>query len=816
MTTFRIQRDAALGTATRVDGTSADGDASFGALTTARGVLPLVAMDIRGRISGLVAHTTVEQTFRNALDEPLEATYIFPLPDRAAVTSFRMKVGERVIEAELKERGQAREDYERAIVAGFRAGIAEEERSGTFNLRVGNIPPRETVTVVLTLVGPIPVADGEATFRFPLVVAPRYVPGIPLDGPSVGAGHGHDTDQVPDASRVTPPVLLPGFPNPVRLSLEVQLDLAGIFAGANETVIRSSLHTVVVGQGAPWTVRLEPGERLDRDFILRIPVCAAGVQSLLQYGEKIGSQPPVFSLTLVPPKMAADAVPQPRDVVVVLDRSGSMSGWKMVAARRAAGRMIDSLLDQDAFTLLAFDESAEYPPHAAKKLVPATNQNRWKAVEWLGNVNARGGTELGPALEQAVRLLAGSNAARQPIIVIVTDGQVSGEDVILKTVQHSSGGRMPRIHTVGIDEAVNEGFLRRLADLGQGTFDLVESEARLDEAMDHIHRTIATPALKQLRLEPIGWEMEKDCLAPERLPDLYDDRPLMIFGRCADGSESLKLRIHGVDAGGREWQQEVVAQSGAADVLQSMWGRAKVRELEDRYAAEGDRHDVLQKRIVSISLSSRVLSRFTAFVAVDRSQVVNAGGRQHKIVQPVEMPEGWDAIGGGSVMCQRAPAAGAMRSMMGLDPEMLDNRSRSTSRRKTRSSRQAPEASRIDPAPPRATVVEVIREIRKQLQVLVQSNVMRLRSFVKQLDRINLLLEELSAALRRENQVAAADQLDKVVRELHASYSSKFIHNPRTLDEVIRKSFAAEVSAMLDLIEPTASRTPAERVQFWT
>ena len=358
-----LEEEVAAGASAASEGTG------FGLLKTERGGLPLVAMDVRARISGLTAQVRVRQTYRNALSEALEATYIFPLPDRAAVTAFRMEVAGRIVEGDLKERGAAREEYEKAIEAGHRAAIAEEERSGTFSLRVGNIPAKEQVTIELTLVGPVAVADGEATFRFPLVVAPRYVPGVPLDGPPVGAGWGPDTDQAPDASRVTPPVLLPGFPNPVRLSLEVEIDPAGLGPEDGDWAerIRASLHSVVVEQGPPWTVRLQPGELLDRDFILRFPVAGESLQATL-----LCSPPRRRSARHVRPdaRTAGDrrAGPAPRDVVIVLDRSGSMQGWKMVAARRAVGRMIDTLLDQDRFTVLAFDNSIEYPPHADKQL----------------------------------------------------------------------------------------------------------------------------------------------------------------------------------------------------------------------------------------------------------------------------------------------------------------------------------------------------------------------------------------------------------------------------------------------------------------
>ena len=398
-----------------------------------------------------------------------------------------MQVAGRVIEGELKERAQAREDYRQAIEAGRRAAIAKEERGGTFSLRVGNIPAKEEVAVELTLVGPVPVTAGEATFRFPLVVAPRYVPGMPLDGPPVGLGWGPDTDQVPDGSRVTPPVLLPGFPNPVRLALEVALEPAGLGAAAADwsRLIRCSLHAVITDDGPPWTVRLQPGERLDRDFILRFPIATEAVESTLLCSPATPDKPGVFALTLVPPAIAADSRPAPRDVVIVLDRSGSMAGWKMVAARRAVGRMVDTLLEQDRFTILALNNTTDYPDHAKDKLVEATDRNRWQALEWLAKIEARGGTEMGPALQRATELVAAANPPRRPILVLITDGQVAGEDVILRQLQATAGVNPPCIHAIGIDRAVNAGFLQRLADLAGGTCDLVESEDRLDVALDH-------------------------------------------------------------------------------------------------------------------------------------------------------------------------------------------------------------------------------------------------------------------------------------------------------------------------------------------
>jgi Ca-activated chloride channel family protein len=636
---------------------SRDDEAGFGCLETARGCLPLVAMDVAATISGLLARTTVKQTFRNSLDEPLEATYIFPLPDRAAVTSFRMRVGDRVIEGQLKERGQARKDYQKAIEDGHRAALAEEDRSGTFCIQVGNIPSKEDVSVELTLVGPLPLSGGEATFRFPLVVAPRYTSGIPLDGPSVGLGQTNDTDEAPDASRVTPPVLLPGFPNPVALTLEVELDpqgLAEMDAAAERFSV--SLHSVMVEEGPPWKIRLQPGERLNRDFILRFPVAAAAIQTSLIAASRQGEKVETFALTIVPP-VIQPGTQTPRDLVIVLDRSGSMGGWKMVAARRAVGRIVDSLLDEDRFSVIAFDNTIERPPHTQGDLIRATDRARWQTIEWLGTIDARGGTEMAGAMTEAIRLLRSSDEEREPILVLVTDGQVSGEDAILRSVKHESpGGRIPRIHTIGIDRAVNAGFLRRLADAGGGTCDLVESEDRLDAAMDHIHRGIAAAALTNLRLEVVGGSLIEDSLAPAKLPDLFADRPITIFGQCRTSGTLLKLRVLGVDFNANPWETEVAAADGSADTIRSLWGRVRVRDLEDRYAMGVENPKSLAKEIVAVSLATNVLSRFTAYVAVDRSQVVNKGGQQQQVVQPVEMPNGWDGRALGVMRCSLGTA----------------------------------------------------------------------------------------------------------------------------------------------------------------
>jgi Ca-activated chloride channel homolog len=603
-------------------------DAGAGTMRTDRGNLPLDRLDVRSTISGLVARTVVTTDFVNVHDTALEATYVFPLPDRAAVTGMTMTADGRVVEAELRERGAARETYDRAIAAGQRASIAEEERPDVFTMRVGNIIPGERVTVELRLVGPLPYEDGAATFRFPLVVAPRYVPGTPLPGPAVGSGQALDTDAVPDASRITPPVLLPGFPDPLRLSIDVQIDPAGLELGE----VRSSLHTVTTENGH---VSIAAGERADRDFILRLAYADASQAAIVVPDEDRDDddrEQGTYQLTVMPPAHG-DGQPRPKDVVLLLDRSGSMGGWKMVAARRAAARVVDTLTGADRFAVLTFDHQVDRPDDLGTGLVDATDRHRFRAVEHLSRADARGGTELLTPLHAGLTLL--SDSTRDRVLVLVTDGQVGNEDQIIADITPLIGST--RIHTVGIDRAVNAGFLGRLAALGAGRCELVESEDRLDDAMEHIHRRIGAPVVTDLAITADGLTLLDDTRSPARLPGIYPGVPLVVTGRYS-GPPAGTITVTGRTRDDEAFTATVEVGRREEPSITAQWARARLRDLEDRYAA-GDRG--LESRIVATSLRFGVLCRFTAYVAVD-SRVVNEDGETRRVTQPVEYPSGWE------------------------------------------------------------------------------------------------------------------------------------------------------------------------------
>ncbi|MCS7478556.1 VIT domain-containing protein [Umezawaea endophytica] len=598
------------------------GEGGVGALRTERGNLPLERIDVRAAVTGLVGRVVLTTDFVNPHDTALEATYVFPLPDRAAVTGMTMTADGRTVEAELQERGAARQQYDEAIAAGKRASIAEEERPDVFTMRVGNILPGERVSVALTLVGPLVFEDGAATFRFPLVVAPRYVPGTPLSGESVGDGHAQDTDQVPDASRITPPVLLAGFPNPVRLSIGVEVDPAGLELGE----VRSSLHAVNQ-EGNLITV--VPGERADRDFVLRLVYVGHGSAAVCVPDEPDGAEG-TYQVTVLPPESVAPV--RPRDVVLLLDRSGSMHGWKMVAARRAAARIVDTLTADDRFAVVTFDHEVGHPEDLGAGLVPATDRNRYRAVEHLAGVQARGGTELLAPIRDGLGLLGRSDDQRDRTLVLVTDGQVGNEDQILHDIAPLVG--RTRVHAVGVDTAVNAGFLGRLAATGAGRCELVESEDRLDDAMEHIQRRIAAPVVTEVVLTADGVSFVDESARPTAI---YPGVPLVVSGRYR-GEASGSFTVRGRTRDEQAWEAVVPAVVRAEPAITAQWARSELRRLEDAYVAG---NSGLESTIVSTSLKFGVLCRFTAFVAVD-SEVVS-DGTVHRVVQPVELPAGWES-----------------------------------------------------------------------------------------------------------------------------------------------------------------------------
>jgi Ca-activated chloride channel family protein len=607
--------------------------------------LPLASVGIEAKVAGAVADCTLSQTFQNTSAEPLEAEYIFPLPGGAAVRRFELKVAGRTVIGQVRERGQARRDYAVALQQGKRAALLEQERGDVFTVSVGNLPPGEKAEVVISWSERLPMFDdGTAELRLPLVVAPRYIAGNPIGG-AAGGGVAEDTDKVPDASRLTPPRLAPGFDPKVSLSLAVHL----LRDPAQPLEDLSCSQHAVRQRGGPESIQIElarEGELLDRDFVLRWRMAGAKVQpELLVYQPPEGDAFGV--LTLVPPRREG-FLGLPRDVVFVLDRSGSMEGQKMIWASRACAMLLRTLGPRDRFSIQAFDDHVEWFELARQQRWVYADEAGLEAGEkFLRGVGARGGTELDLAMREALEITGqrGDTNNGLPVIVLLTDGQIGDESSVLRRLQRELGEA--RVFTVGIDTAVNAAFLNKLAALGGGTASFVQPGERLEEALRAVGREIGAPLVTDLKVTSGSNALPASALAPALLPDLFAGRPATAFvSMKAIGPLTVTGVQQGHEQGGGTYTATVQPRVVPLPALAQLWAKARVSELEDQYrlssaGAGGRSPQDLQKEIVDLAVLHTLLTRFTAFIAVD-DEIVNPGGQGKKVTQPVQMPQGWE------------------------------------------------------------------------------------------------------------------------------------------------------------------------------
>lgn len=610
----------------------------LGSLDSDVGPLPLRSVTYDVTVDGLVARARCLQQFDNPLSTPAEVIYVFPLPDRAAVVACSATLGGRVVRARIAERQAARVEYQNALAEGRRAALVEEDRPEVFSLSLGNLAPGESATIELELVVPLSLERNEATLRLPICVAPRYVGGLTVGTDPVGRGDSLDTTTVPDASRVTPPVLSPGSDRAPALRANVRVRAGGL----SVLGVRASLYsTTTRHDGETLIVELDESSTPDRDLILRLALKdeLSTTASSVPDDRSVGNG--TLALTVIAP---TDPSARPRDVAIVLDRSGSMGGWKMIAARRAAARLVESLGPDDRVWVCGFDHALDVAPATAAGLTHATDRVRWRACEFLARLDARGGTELAAALLCAAATLATRRALapnvpasthpdRDAVMVVVTDGQVAAEDHLLAQLH----GRLEGVTvlTVGIDRAVNAGLLHRLSP-GAGMCELVESEDQLDDAMVRLTRRVVAPALTGLHLEDSSGRLDLQSLAPTGQCDVAPGAPAQIFARY-HGDRPASVIAHATRPDGTAWKTQVPVTTDESSIT-VLWARARIRDLEDQLAV---RHDEdIEAELLAISLAFSVLCRYSAFIAVSDDGDLVEGAAQ-PLVQPTQFPDGW-------------------------------------------------------------------------------------------------------------------------------------------------------------------------------
>jgi Ca-activated chloride channel family protein len=584
--------------------------------------------DVSMAIAGLVARVSVRQHFRNPSSAWSEAVYVFPLPDQAAVTRLRMEVGDRVIEGMVKERGEARSTYRQARAAGRRTALVEQERPNLFTTSVANIPPHGDIIVELEYVESLRYLDGRFHLRFPLVVGPRYIPGTPIreraravPGP---AGWATATDAVPDAARISPPVIGPGQApvNPVR----IRFDLA---AGLPLVRVHSPNHPVSIEHVDAGHARGELSQTTfaDRDFELvwslradDRPRAAAFLQTTDDASYAL--------IMVVPPNAGGDKLVPPRDLTLVLDTSGSMHGESLTQAVIAARLALDRLTPDDTFNLIRFNSrTTRLFPQAR----PATAAALASADGFLTGLRAQGGTEMAPALELALAPPTPSGRLRQ--VVFLTDGSVGNERHLFELISARIGNS--RLFTVGIGSAPNAHFMRRAAHFGRGSFTFIGSETEVAEKMSTLFAMLAHPVLTDVASQ---WPGMTDVETwPQRIPDLYAGEPVVIAARMPNRPDSVRLTGR---LGGQDWTFELPLPSSSRPGIATLWARAKLRGLMDREYGMGA-EPRLRQQIVELALRHQLVSRYTSLVAVDVTTARPEHANLRSSAIPVNLPHGW-------------------------------------------------------------------------------------------------------------------------------------------------------------------------------
>ena len=604
--------------------------------------LPLESIAYRATVLDRIADVTLTQEFNNPYAEHLEATYTFPLAAGAAVRSFELTVAGRTIRAVVKERGQARQEYQQALDEGKRAALLEQERDNVFTIQVGNLPPGEKATVRISYCERLELSnERQVELRLPTVVAPRYVTGTDLGRSNSGTGVEDDTDAVGDASRVSPPRL--AGKSSVNLDVEVMLSSP---AGGIADLSCSQHATSTSFEGSAIRVELaRDDEQPDRDVVLRWRLAIDEVKGSLSVYKSNESS--YGMLTLVAPP-ALDRTAAHRDVVFLLDRSGSMQGIKMQSAIRACKQLLESLTPSDRFAVALFNTTISWMSSIERPFVPADLAGVSKGTSYLDSVTANGGTEIEQALAgvfDAISRRREEHEGRMPVVVLITDGEVANEHQVLERIQREIGDT--RLFAVGIDTAVNDALLRRMAALGRGTAALVEPGAELERTLASVAREIGAPEVVDLEIEDIDAGVDQASVVPQRIPDLFSGRASTVFFSL---EKAGTVRVRGKRADGSNWSQTVQASIEDVPAIANLWARGRVTELEDQFRIELGRKDEIRDKIIALSIEHAIVTRFTAMLAVDEQEVVNPDGSRRRVTQPVNMPAQWEMADRTSLM----------------------------------------------------------------------------------------------------------------------------------------------------------------------
>lgn len=594
---------------------------------------PALALDSEFdiRVTGLIADTRLVRRFRNTSDQWQEGVFVFPLPEKASVYGLTLTVGERTIVGKVQPRAEARQTYQKARDAGHHAVNVEQQRPNLFTTRVANIPPGETVSVELNYQQPVRYQAGVFELSLPTTLTPRYMPGAPLvDEPGRWqAGWAIPTSAVADAGAISPFTVTEGdvAAGSHRASITLAID-----AGLPLATVSSPTHQLQTSHnGQTVTVRPEHGDILmNRDLVVRWQPLAGREPTAAVFHQNWQGEDYLMAMVL-PGK--AGKMDLPRELVFVIDTSGSMAGDSIRQAREALLRGLQTLSPQDRFNVIQFNSQT----HALFMApVPASGNNLARARRYVAGLQADGGTEMAPALALALEANRQEEEASPRVhqVVFITDGAVGNEAALFGQIRQQLGDQ--RLFTVGIGSAPNRHFMREAARWGRGTYTAIQDPADVSGPLNTLFRAMESPVLTDIEARWPGQAAETESF-PARPGDLFQGEPLIQVVR---GVPAMGIfRVSGRLPGGESWQQTLdLQQASAGTGLHRHWAREKMDSLLDQATVGGEAVD--KARITELAVRHGLMSPYTSFVAVDTAPARNADTRLHTESVPTLLPAG--------------------------------------------------------------------------------------------------------------------------------------------------------------------------------
>lgn len=604
-------------------------------------ICPLKHTTVEADVAGIIGRVRVKQKFTNSSSRKIEAIYVFPLPPDAAIDDFAMRIGSRRVIGQIKPRDEARQSYERGRSAGHVASLLDQERPNIFTQSVANIEPGVEVVIEITYVETLRYEAGAFEWSFPMVVGPRYIPGS--GSAPAPMTKGQATTQVPDASNITPPVTPPGTRagHDISLSLRITtpLPLTNVRCESHEV----QLQQIASGQTLATTISLKNQATLpNRDFVLRYRLGGESISdAFLFHQDPRGGY---FTLVLQPPARVEPSAVVPRELIFVLDTSGSMSGYPIEKAKKVILLALESMLPADTFNLITFSGDTHILWDKPRPNSPA---NRGEAISFLHSRSGGGGTEMMKAIEAALVKTTRTpreGAAPIRIVCFLTDGYVGNDAAIINYVKQNAA--TTRVFSLGIGNSVNRYLLEGMARAGRGEVEYVLLESSADEAVQRLHERMRAPVLTDISLDWGGLAVSE--VFPPMIPDLFAAKPVVIHGRIAPGAAGA-VTLRGCTGAGL-FARSIPIETPSPSTLElrsnpaiaSLWARSKVDYLmahQQSATLNGEPANDVREAITKLALEYRLMTQFTSFVAVEE-QTITRDGNPVQVLVPVEMPSG--------------------------------------------------------------------------------------------------------------------------------------------------------------------------------